>query len=362
MLPILGFSDMPDLHRVTYSADAPQRPRRASIKDIARLAQVSHSTVSRALRGSQQVSATTAARIREIAEDTGYRASAAARSLVVGQSKTIGVVVTSIADPFVAEVVSGIEDLAENHGYSVFLANSNADPEREVRVVRSFEERRVDGIIVTSSRVGALYVPMMERMRVPVVLLNNQHPSQFVHSVLIDNVAASLEATRHLIGLGHSRIAYLGDRFGHHSDTERCAGYRRALEEAGLKFDTELVALGDGKPKGGEQAMAQLLALPRRPTAVFCYNDMSALGAIHQIRAHGLKVPRDLSVVGFDDLYFCQYLAPPLTTVRQPLRQMGRMAMETLLHIFDGPYSTHNLRVEGQLIVRESTDRPLEEQ
>ena len=278
----------------------------------------------------------------------------------MGQSNTIGVVVTSIADPFVAEVVSGIEDLAEGHGYSVFLANSNADPEREVRVVRSFEERRVDGIIVTSSRVGALHVAEMERRHVPVVLLNNQHPSQFVHSVLIDNVAASGEATRHLISLGHRRIAYLGDRFGYHSDTERRAGYRRALQEAGIEFAAELAAQGNGKPEGGERAMAQLLALEPRPTAVFCYNDMSALGALRQIRAAGLAVPRDISLVGFDDLYFCPYLDPPLTTVRQPLRQMGRMAMETLLHIFDGPHSTHNLRVEGQLIVRQSTARPKE--
>jgi DNA-binding LacI/PurR family transcriptional regulator len=117
---------------------------------------------------------------------------------------------------------------------------------------------------------------------------------------------------------------------------------------------------GDGKPEGGEKAMAQLLALPNRPTAVFCYNDMSALGAMCQIRAHGLKIPADVSVAGFDDLFISQYLDPALTTVRQPMRQMGRMAMETLLHIFDGPHSTHNLRVEGQLIVRQSTGRPKE--
>jgi len=351
---------MPALGQVNDPAGGHDTPRNTSIKDIARLARVSHSTVSRALHGSQQVSAETGARIRKIAEEAGYRASAAARSLVMGRSNTIGVVVTNIADPFVAGVVSGIEDMAEKHGYSVFLANSNADPEREVRVVRSFEERRVDGIIVTSSRVGALYIPLMERMRVPVVLLNNQHPSEFVHSVLIDNVEASLQATRHLIHLGHRRIAYLGDRFGYQSDTERCAGYRRAVEEAGMEFAPELVVHGDGKPEGGEQAMAQLLELPNRPTAVFCYNDMSALGAMRQIRAHGLKVPDDLSVAGFDDLYISRYLEPPLTTVRQPMRQMGRMAMETLLHIFDGPHSTHNLRVEGQLIVRQSTASPKE--
>ena len=273
----------------------------------------------------------------------------------MGRSSTIGVVVTSIADPFVAGVVRGIEDAAEERGYSVFLANSNAEPERELRVAHAFEERRVDGIIVTSSRVGAMHVPLMERMHVPVVLLNNQHPSDFAHSVLIDNVQASMDATRFLVLLGHRRIAYLGDRFGHQSDTERFTGYRRAMEEAGLGFAPELVAHGDGKPEGGEQAMAHLLDLPNRPTAVFCYNDMSALGALPQIRAHGLKVPDDVSVVGFDDLYFCQYLDPPLTTVRQPLRQMGRMAMETLLHIFDGQHSTYNIKVEGQLIVRQST-------
>ena len=312
------------------------------------------------MSGSRQVSAETSERIRKIAEQAGYRASAAARSLVVGRSHTIGVVVTSIADPFVAGVVRGIEDTAEERGYSVFLANSNAEPERELRVARSFEERRVDGIIVTSSRVGAMHVPLMERMHVPVVLLNNQHPSEFAHSVLIDNVPASMDATRHLVRLGHQRIAYLGDRFGHQSDTERFTGYRRAIEEAGLGFAPELVVHGNGKPEGGGQAMAHLLALPNRPTAVFCYNDMSALGALRQIRAQGLAVPRDLSVVGFDDLYFCQYLDPPLTTVRQPLRQMGRMAMETLLHIFEGQHSTYNIKVEGQLIVRQSTASPSE--
>jgi len=338
-----------------------QPQRKASIKDIAEMARVSHSTVSRALRESPLVNPKTATRIRKIAEKAGYRASAAARSLVMGRSNTIGVVVTNIADPFVAGVMSGIEHTAEKHGYSVFLANSNAEPEREMRVVRSFEERRVDGIIVTASRVGALYVPVMERMNVPVVLLNNQHPSEFAHSVLINNVEASLEMTRHLIGLGHRRIAYIGDQYGHQSDTERLSGYRRALEEAGIEFDPGRVVHGDGKPEGGRHAMAQLMTLHKLPTAVFCYNDMSALGAMWQIRSRGLRIPEDISVTGFDDLYISQYLDPPLTTVRQPMQQMGRMAMETLLHIFEGADHTHNLRVEGQLIVRGSTAGPKED-
>ena len=334
--------------------------KRTSIKDIARRARVSHSTVSRALQGSPLVNALTAKRIRKIAEQTGYRASAAARSLVMGRSSTIGVVVTNIADPFVAEVVNGIEDAAEERGYSVVLANSNAEPDRELRVARAFEERRVDGIIITSSRVGALHVPVMEKMRVPMVLLNNQHPSDFAHSVIINNVEAADEATRHLIQLGHRRIAYIGDRLGYQSDAERREGYRRALRQAGIRYDPALAALGDGKPEGGEQAMARLLALDPQPTAVFCYNDMSALGAMRRIRAEGLKIPDDFSVAGFDDLYFSQYLDPPLTTVRQPMRQMGRLAMETLLQIFEGQRSAHNLRLQGELIVRGTTAPPKE--
>ncbi|MBI5282380.1 MAG: LacI family DNA-binding transcriptional regulator [Candidatus Solibacter usitatus] len=334
--------------------------KRSSIKDIARLARVSHSTVSRALSGSTLISPETAGRIRKIAEESGYRPSAAARSLVTSRTATIGVVVTSIADPFAAEVVLGIEDAANDHDYSVILANSNAQPEREVRVVRAFEERRVDGIIVTSSRVGAIYVDMLSQTQVPIVLLNNQHPSEFMHSVMIDNVAGGLDATRHLVGLGHRRIAYIGDRFGCQSDTERFGGYRSALDLAYLPFLPEYVAHGDGKPDGGAPAMESLLSLPSPPTAVFCYNDMTALGAIRAISARGLRVPADISIVGFDDLFFAQYSAPPLTTVRQPMRDMGRLALETLLQLLSGAATQPNIKVPGELIVRQSTSAPME--
>src|SRR5437016_10530824 len=232
-----------------------------SIKDIARLANVSHSTVSRALHNSRLVNAETAEKIQRIAQQSGFRVSAVARGLVTRKTRTIGVVVTTIADPFVAEVVSGIEQTANDNGYSVFLADSNADPDREQKVVRSFAERRVDGIVVTASRVGALYVPILSEMKVPIVLINNQHDGEFVHSVMIENVEASREATNHLIGLGHRRIAYLGDRFGYQSDTERFAGYRRALDEAGLPFLPELVVHGDGQAEAAMGAMDKLLAL-----------------------------------------------------------------------------------------------------
>jgi DNA-binding LacI/PurR family transcriptional regulator len=332
-----------------------QRP--ASIKDIARIAGVSHSTVSRALHDSPLVTRATAAQIQKIARDVGYRASAVARGLVTRKTRTIGVVVTTVTDPWVGEVLSGIELAAADHGYAVFLADSNADPAREKSVVQSFAERRVDGIVVTSSRVGALHTPMLSEMMVPIVLINNQHPGKFVHSVMIENLDASREATEHLIGLGHRRIGYVGDRYGHHSDAERFAGYREALQKAGLPFVPELVAHGDGKAEGGAPAMSRLLALASPPTAVFCYNDVTALGVLHAIHVRGLRVPADISIVGFDDLFFAPYTQPPLTTVRQPRKKMGQMAFESLLKLMSGE-DPAEIKVPAELVVRESTAAP----
>jgi DNA-binding LacI/PurR family transcriptional regulator len=332
--------------------------KQISIKDIARAARVSHPTVSRALRNSPLVNQETAERIRQIASQMGYWPNAVARGLVTKRTGTIGVVVTTIADPFIGEVVSGVEEIANDHGYSVFLANSNADPAREIKVVQSFQERRVDGILVAASRVGALYVPLLSQLKVPIVLINNQHPDEFVHSVVIDNVPASVKAVQHLIQLGHQRIAYMGDQFGFHSDTERFAGYRQALALADYPFLPELVVHGDGKPEGGEQAMEKLLALPARPTAVFCYNDMSAIGALRRIRAHGLRVPDNISLVGFDDLFIASYTDPPLTTVRQPKQPMGRMAMEIMLKLLSEGHHETIIRMQGELVVRESTAPP----
>lgn len=330
----------------------PLRP--PSIKDIARLARVSHSTVSRALQHSSLVNEETADKIRKIAHETGYRASAVARGLVTNRTRTIGLVVTTIADPFASEVVSGIEQAANDHDYSVFLADSNADPEREKKVVQEFAERRVDGIVVTSSRVGALYLPLLSEMQVPIVLVNNQHPGAFVHSVMIGNKEGARQAAQHLIDLGHRRIGYLGDQYGNQSDTERFAGYQEAIRDF---FRPELVVHGDGKPDEAVIAMEKLLELAEPPTAVCCYNDMSALGAMQAIRSRGLRIPEDISVVGFDDLFIAAYTQPPLTTVRQPMRKMGLLAMESLFRLMSGEETEIRIMVEAELVVRGSTGR-----
>jgi DNA-binding LacI/PurR family transcriptional regulator len=325
-----------------------------SIKDIARAAQVSHSTVSRALRDSPLVSPETRALIHKIAAEKGYTVSAVARSLVTRRTNTLGVVVTSIADPFVGEVVGGIEEFAEGHAYSVILATCHADPEREKRAVRSLQERRVDGILVTASRVGALYLPMLEEMKVPIVLINNQYPGEFGYHVSIDNPAGARAVTNHLIGLGHRRIAYIGDRFGLHSDTERCAGYRESLEAAGIPFDPALAVTGDSGPESAVVAMRELLDRADPPTAVFCYNDMSAYGAMRAARDRGLHVPDDISIAGFDDLFLSSYTDPPLTTVRQPKHEMGRDAAGILLDLLAGG-NPISISKPGKLMARRST-------
>lgn len=337
--------------------------RHVSIKDIAQIANVSHSTVSRALRNSPLVNAETSELIHRLANEHGYRPSWIGRSLVMRETRTIGCVVTTISDPFVGPVIRGVEEVANERNYAVFLANSNADPEREMQVVNSFHERRVDGILVAASRVGPLYLPRLAEMEIPLVLINNQHPGDYVYSVTIENLGAARAIMNHLLALGHRRIAYIGDRTGDQSDHERRAGYQLALEEAGIPFEPDFVAYGDSQPEGGRAAMRELLEHRKRPTAVFCYNDLTALGAYAELQARGIGIPGDMSVTGFDNLFFTPYLQPPLTTFGQPMREMGRRAMALLLELLARNGSSvespeRNLKMNGDLVVRASTAPP----
>jgi DNA-binding LacI/PurR family transcriptional regulator len=267
------------------------------------------------------------------------------------------VVVTSVADPFNGEIVDGLEQTAYAAGYSVVLATSQADPGRELSIVHSFRERRVDGIIVASSRVGALYSRHLTSLHGPIVLLNNQSAG-FSNSVTIDNVSGAGEATEHLAELGHTKIAYIGDSIGMRSDAERKRGYRDALARRGLPAIGNLVANGDGKAEGGRHAASHLLSLRNPPTAIFCYNDMTALGVLEEASARKLQIPRDLSVCGFDDLFFTSFLQPALTTVHQPKRELGEQAMKILLQLLAGEKLLPKIKLKGDLIIRSSTAPP----
>ncbi len=334
-----------------------------SIKDIARAAGVSHSTVSRALSDSPLVKAETKARIQRLAREMGYSPDARARSLVMGRTHTVGVVVTTIADPFVAPVVQGIESTAHDYGYTVLLCTSSAEPSREMAAVETLRSMRVDAVIVTSSRVGALYVEHLERIGAPIVLINNHNKrrGRYVHSVSMDNRHGGYLATTHLTQLGHRRIAYIARPSDYSSNLERQEGYRQALEEAGIPFDPALVVAGTGRVESGERAMEALLAMRELPTAVFCYNDMMAIGLLRAARRAGVRIPHDLSVVGFDDITVASYVCPPLTTVAQPKAEMGHRAMEMVLTLLDIPTDKRkptNVMLQGKLIIRESSGAP----
>lgn len=332
-----------------------------SIKDIAKAAEVSHSTVSRALSDSPLVSDETRARIQRLAQEMGYSPDAQARSLVMGRTQTIGLVVTSIADPFVAEVVEGIETAAHGYGYSVILASSNNEPDREMDAVDMLRSKRVDGLIVTSSRVGVVYLEHLERIGVPIVLVNNhsEEMGPYTFSISVDNVHGGYLASRHLINAGHRRIAFVTGPADHSSSLGRQEGYRQALAQAGIDRDPALTLPGDGRSTGGECALRALLELSDQPSAAFCYNDMTAIGLLRAARAAGLSVPGDLAIVGFDDIPFAAYVHPALTTIAQPKIEMGQQAMDMVMELM----GTHDPQAEGMshvvvkghLVVRESS-------
>ncbi|MBM3128785.1 MAG: LacI family transcriptional regulator [Chloroflexi bacterium] len=330
---------------------------RVSIKDVARAAGVSHSTVSRALTHSPLIPETTRRRVERAAKKLGYAPNAMARGLITRQSRAIGVIVTSIADPFVAEIVRGIEQLAGDNGYRVVLGTSHNDPEREVNAVKALREWRVDSVIVASSRVGALYQPLLKDIGAPIVLINNQNQQKgrVIHSVAVDDVRGGEVATQYLVSLGHRVIGHIRGPVGYAASKNRIAGYRRALNAAGIPYDRTLIQTGDGRAEGGAQIL-KLLDHDPIPTAIFCYNDITAIGALRELKRRGIRVPRDLSLVGFDNIPFALYVDPPLTTIAQPMFEMGKRALQMALTLMrDSRAQVADVVIQGELIARAST-------
>ena len=329
-----------------------------SIKDIAKAAGVSHATVSRALRDDPRISEQTKIRIRRIAVGMGYYPSAIARGLATGRTHTIGMVVTTISDPFVAPIVQGTEQKALEEGYSVILAQSEADPERELAAVRLMREHRVDGVIVTASRVGELYTPLLSELKVPVVLINNQKEGEYLYSIYVDDMAGAQMAVEYLVKLGHRKIAYVGCPERPLSNRRRFEGYRTALELHGIEVDDRMVFQIPGMDdlNRGREA-ADLILAGEKPTAVFCYNDLTAVGVLKALRDRKVDVPGEVSLVGFDDIPLASMVCPTLTTVAQPKEKMGVKAMEMLLALISGE-ERENIVVRPRLVVRESTAEP----
>ncbi|MCI0395917.1 MAG: LacI family transcriptional regulator [Chloroflexi bacterium] len=334
-----------------------------TIKSIAKVANVSHTTVSRALRGHPAIAQETTARIHQIANELGYVPNTVARGLKTSRSHVLGVVVRRIVDPFFSEVLNGIEDVLHAEGYSLFLASSNRDPKREKAIVRTMSERRVEGVIFCSTQVGQEHQRYLERLGVPRVLINNQDPGDtLAYSIFHDDVYGSYELTHYLIGLGHRRIAYLGNQRGGRTSEDRRQGYEQALQEAGLPVQPGYVVNGpNGVPAGGAESAGQFLALAERPTAIVCYNDMMAIGAIRTLIEAGLRVPDDCSITGFDNVELSAYVTPPLTTFDQPKYELGRQAATMMLRLLEDRTAAPETSIKvlrGKLCIRDSAGPP----
>jgi DNA-binding LacI/PurR family transcriptional regulator len=325
-----------------------------TIKDIAKTAGVSHTTVSRALQGNPAISAETTARIKKLAQEMGYTPSAVAQSLLSQRTYTIGMVVTTIADPFIVQIVEGVERVAKEAGYSVFLSTSHNNPNQEIAVVDTFQRRRVDAIIVTSSRVGSVYSSQLDKIQVPIVLINNQEEGDFLHTVAVNDIQGAQLAVQHLLDLGHSRIAYIGASNRPKSNRRRMAGYETALKQAGIPNSPDLI-LSPPADNDFERGQAALdLLLTAGASAVFCYNDIIAIGLLMACRQRNLSTPQELSVVGFDDIEPASYVTPSLTTIRQPRSKLGQLAMNMVLDLLNEQEAQDQI-LECELIVRESS-------
>lgn len=336
-----------------------------TVKDIARKAGVSHSTVSRALHGHPLISEDTKQRIQQMAIELGYLPSAAARTLKTNRSHVLGVVLSNIDDPFFSEILQGIEEIIQSSGYSLFIAAAHRDPGREREIVQAMVEHRVDGVIICSTSFSEERSRQFLQFGVPIVVVNNQAVEDFRYSIYHDDIDGSRQVTRHLLELGHRRIAYIGNSASGRSTLDRWTGFRQEMETAGLAFPVKYVyeATG-GSTEDGVTAAGYFLSLSERPTALVCYNDMMAVGVMKGLQQAGIRVPNDISITGFDNIIFSAYTNPPLTTLDQPKRFIGAEAARLFLELLDTPLnqrsSTHkNVRIlKGRLLIRESTAPP----
>lgn len=332
-----------------------------TIKDIARLANVSITTVSRVINNkSEGISEATRSKILEIIKETNYQPNTIARGLVTKKTKSIGLIIPDITNPFFPDIARGVEDSANIYGYNVFLCNTDDKIDKENDYIKALKEKYVDGIIFTSSSITeSKHISEIMNNNIPIVMIDRyiKPERRKICGVFLDNYKGGYLATKHLIDLGHNNIACISGPLYTESAKERLRGYKDALAENNIKINEEIIIEGDYKIKGGALALEKLLD-KKYITGVFACNDLMAYGAYKTLKANGYKIPNDISVVGFDDIQLSQIMEPQLTTVKQPSYDMGLMAMRMLIKLIEGKrLSKKIINFEPQLIIRQSTKR-----
>jgi LacI family transcriptional regulator len=328
-----------------------------TLERVAQAAGVSPSTVSRILNGTARVSQVKQQAVDAAIRDLGFRPNPVARGLAGGRTLSIGVLTQTISSPFYGEALHGIEDRLDQAGYIPIFVSGHWQETEERKALDALVARRVDGLIVLAGRLPNRALQAAAKA-VPLVVVGRAVQGAQAFGLTFDNRAGAAMATQHLIDCGHTRIAYIGGEPGHADAHERLAGYRQALERAGLPFDPALVTPGDYTEAGGLMAANRLLDARLPFTAIFAANDQTAIGAALGLYRRNVRVPDDVSLVGFDDLAPARFAIPPLTTVRQPVYEMGFEAAGAMLALLRGEPAQCALP-PLQLVPRESVRRML---
>jgi len=326
-----------------------------TISDVAKVAGVSVATVSRVINGIANVSPETTAKVTKAIQELDYRPNLLGRNLRRTKSERILVLLPNISNPFYSEIVKGIEDVANRNGYNIMLCNTDSDIKREKKYIKMLKTRLADGAILMASEISCEELTELAK-EVSMVQCCEYKEGIPVSHVSIDNEKAAYKATKHLISLGHRKIAFIGANNQFLSSNLREKGYLRALSDEGIEPNPDYLCYGDYSYKSGLRNMKKLLNLQERPTAVFCVSDVMAIGAIRLAMEENLKVPEELAVCGFDNIHFSWMFTPSVTTIAQPMYDLGCTAMDALIRIIEGKSSeVIHYFLEYELIIRDST-------
>ncbi|PSV65470.1 HTH-type transcriptional repressor PurR [Photobacterium angustum] len=328
----------------------------ATIKDVARMAGVSTTTVSHVINKTRFVAEATQQKVLAAVDELNYAPSAVARSLKCNTTRTIGMLVTKSTNPFFAEVVHGVEEYCYNSGYTLILCNTEGNLEKQRDYLRMLSEKRVDGLLVMCSDLDQMLLDLLERKNdLPMVIMDWGPESPHTDNILDNAENGGYIATKHFIENGHKKIGCLSGQADKSTCQERLKGFRKAMAEADLTFNEDWLLDGDFECESAVEAAQKFIAMEDRPTAIFCFNDIMAMALISTFEQAGLRVPDDISIIGYDNIDLAPYFAPPLTTIHQPKRRLGKKAIEILLErVKDKNHERQTFEMTPKLVERKS--------
>src|SRR5271163_628454 len=335
-------------------------PGKLDIRAVAERAKVSIATVSRTINAIPTVGPELAKRVWKAIEELDYYPNTQARGLVSGRSRLLGLVISEITNPFFPELIQGFEEVAVEHGYEILIGSTNYDPRRMNLVIRRMLERKVEGVAVMTFGIEEPLLQQLAERNIPLTLIDFDLPSPLVSTLRVDYGAGIRQAVHHLVALGHRQITFISGPHALHSAKARLETFRIAAKEARLSLKDARTVEANHTLEGGMLAFERLQARGELPTAIMCSNDMTAIGVLRSAYSTGLKVPKDLSIIGFDDIRFAEFTTPPLTTVQMSRADLARAAFQALRD-HSGPglsAAKRDYPIPTRLVVRQSTDVP----